>query len=330
MHRGVTMKKSLVVLTATVAMSGAGMFGLPPAGAGEFHFNAGMWSRAFETYGQIPAEATQGAPSAIVQLQGPSVTPCEARAGVYDLGTVLDEYLDLSLDVYKNPTRVVAVNPASAYPTHAEYGSAPGPRAVADCATPEAGTASATWGGPDTGQNGVASATSRSTTSWEPGSDLIITEGSTKLGGIKLGDASIRTLESWLRVEWRPNQDPLVSYRIVLQGLFSGSTEVASGGGKGLVLSGQSVGGSELSKQFNEQAAAHQNALSALGRYGFHILAPRHYYDPRLRDQQPGGHIVEAPVLEGSWGFTARQNQTGHNQGMRLGLTRAVSEIWVR
>ena len=101
----------------------------------------------------------------------------------------------------------------------------------------------------------------------------------TKLQGIKLADVSVRQLESWLKVEWRPGSEPLVSYRLAVTGLFNGADAVLMNGERGVVLQGKDLAGSEFVKQFNQQSKANEKAFEQLGTYGFRILEPQVYQD---------------------------------------------------
>jgi hypothetical protein len=297
-----------------------------PAGAAQVRYSTIIQSRPIEPYAQVPSEVHVGVPSASVYLEDPATAHCEVIAGVYDHGLLAGEYLETIIpdNMYRNPTQMRAVNPRDTRPDKAEFTTFPGgPSALAECPTPTSGKGSATWGGGGNDSGGVESATSTSTSTLVPDQELVVSETTSKLQGVKLGDATIRSLENWLKVEWRPDQEPVISYRMVLQGVFSGTDEVASGGGKGIVLSGQNVGGSEFTEQFNQQAKAHQSEFEQLGTYGFRILEPRYYEDAISR--RPS---VEAAVLDASWGFTARQGGIGHRQGLRLGVARAAGRIW--
>lgn len=297
-----------------------------PAGAdGRLIYGTVVESRTMEGYAQVPSEVSGGSPSTMVFVEDPGSAPmCESISGVYDFGLLAGEYIETIMEGYDtNPTRTRAVNPANTRPTKDEFTSFPGgPRALSECATTTSGMGTATWGGYVSDQFSFESASSKSTNALVAGENLVVGETLTKFHGVKLAASSIRSFESWLKVEFRPEKEPVVSWRIVLQGVFNGADEMFSGGAKGLVLSGQSVGGGDFAKQFNEQAKAHETEFKALGTYGFRILEPRYYDDAFTR--RP---TVEAPVLDGSWGFTAREGGIGHRQGMRLGLSRAGGRI---
>jgi len=314
-------RRSLAALALAVALPGAGLLGAPPAGAeGRFFYATTTESRTFEFYEQLPYEATEGSPSSSVNLDDQQNYPfCETFSGVYDLGGVIDEFLSLSSNnVYQNPTRMRAANPPGTRPQRAEFNTvASGPHALSDCKTPTSGYGTATYGGHVADQVSVQSATSETTAARADGEDTVVGETTTKFQGFKAGDVSFRQLESWVKVEWRAGQQPLVTYRMVLNGLFNGTSEVMLNGGNGIVLSGQKVAGSELAEQFNQQSKAHQSDLDKLATYGFRILEPKVYQDPN------GRNVVETYLLESGFGLAARKgDQIGNFQGLRLGVSR--------
>jgi len=269
-------------------------------------------SRAVETFARLPLYVTQGAPSSTVILDHQSVPQCEVTAGLYD-GDTVEEYIELGADgKYKNPTKVKAGQSRGALPDKAEYGTAPGPTAQAACPFATSGAGRASSGGIVTDQLSIESATTASNAVRPENQETVVSEASTKLQGVKLADVSVRQLESWLKVEWRVNQEPLVSYRLVVSGLFNGAEAVLMNGERGVVLQGKDLAGSEFVKQFNQQSKQHETAFEQLGRYGFRLLEPQVYQDAS------GRYVIEGFVLNAGFGFAARENQMGHFQGMRL------------
>lgn len=269
-------------------------------------------SRAVETFARLPLYITQGAPSSKVILDHQSVPQCEVTSGFYD-GDTAEEYIELSGGgKYQNPTKVRAGQARGALPDKAQWGTAPGPTAAAACPTALSGAGKASSGGIVTDQLSVESATTHSSAVKQETEPVVVSEAVTKLSGIKLADVSIRQLESWLKVEWRVNQEPLVSYRLVMSGLFNGADAVLMNGERGVVLQGKDLAGSEFVKQFNAQSKAHENTLEQFGTYGFRLLEPSVYQDAS------GRYVVEGFVVNGGFGFAARKNQMGHFQGMRL------------
>lgn len=269
-------------------------------------------SRTVETFARVPLYLTQGAPSSTVFLDHQSVPQCEVVSGLFD-GSSFEEYVELSSGgSYKNPTKVKAGQARGALPEKAEFGTAPGPTAQAACPTGVSGAGRASSGGIVTDQLSVETATARSSAIKRDDAGVVVSEAVTKLQGVKLAEVSIRQIESWLKIEWRVNQEPLVSYRLVLSGLFNGAESVLMNGDRGVVLQGKDLAGSEFVEQFNAQSRAHETALEQLGTYGFRLLEPNVYQD------ESGRHVIENFVVNAGFGFAARKNQMGHFQGMRL------------
>jgi len=306
-----------------VAVTGAALLLPAPAGADTqpASYATTTQSRAVETFARLPLYVTQGAPSSKVILDHQSVPQCEVTAGLYD-GDTAEEYVELSAGgKYQNGTKVRAGQSRGALPDKAEYGTAPGPTAQAACPSPTLGTGRASSGGIVTDQVSVESATTTSNAVKREGDAVVVSEAVTKLQGVKLADVSLRQVESWLKVEWRVDQEPLVSYRLVLSGLFNGADAVLMNGERGVVLQGKDLAGSEFVKQFNAQSKAHETAVEQLGTYGFRLLEPDVYQDAS------GRHVIESFVVNAGFGFAARKNQMGHFQGMRLAAATVTGRI---
>ena len=316
---GCSARSVVAAAVLAVAVPGVGHLGVTAAGATEgFTYGTTTTSRSIETYAAIPFETTHGSPSTTVFLEDSHGPFCEGIAGVYDLGLIIDEYASASVPAYQNPTKARVHNPEDSFPSKKEVSTFPGgPEALADCSTRTEGLATATWGGYVGDQAIVQSAFSKTVSKRVADTDMVVNEATAHVEGIKVGDSLIRSFDSWLKVEWRPSQDPVVSYRIELQGLTDGKTDTVSGGEKGFVLSGQNIGGGSYISQFNEQAKAHQNDLKVLGRYGFRMLEPRYF-----EDGVQARKVIEAAVLDGSAGLAARDGGIGQNQGIRFGLVR--------
>jgi hypothetical protein len=278
-------------------------------------------SRTIETFARLPLYVTQGAPSSTVFLEYQGVPQCEVVAGLFD-GASVEEYIELGAGgKYQNPTKVKAGQSRGALPDKAAFGAAPGPNAQAACPTVLVGSGRASSGGIVTDQLSIESATTTSDAVKREGEALVLSEAVTKLQGIKLATVSLRQLESWVKVEWRPGQEPLVSYRLVLSGLFNGAEAVLMNGERGVVLQGKDLAGSEFVKQFNQQSKANENALAQLGTYGFRLLEPQVYQDAS------GRSVIESFVVNAGFGFAARKNEMGNFQGMRLGATTVTGRV---
>jgi hypothetical protein len=305
------MRKTVFAVAAAAVLVVPGSAG---AAAQPVSYATTTQSRTVETFARVPLYLTQGVPSSTVFLDHQSVPQCEVNAGLFD-GSSFEEYVELSSGgSYKNPTKVKAGQARGALPDRAEFGTAPGPTAQAACPTALTGTGRATSGGIVTDQLSVESATTTATTNAvrQDSESVVVSEAVTKLQGVKLADVSLRHLESWVKVEWRAEQEPLVSYRLAISGLFNGAEAVLLNGERGVVLQGKDLTGSEFVKQFNQQSKTHETALEQLGTYSFRLLEPNVYQDAS------GRHIIESFAVNAGFGFAARENQMGHFQGMRL------------
>jgi hypothetical protein len=311
----------MAAVAMIAAVPAVGVFA-EPAGAAAASYATTTQSRTVETFSKLPFDVTQGYPSATVFLDHQGVAQCEVLAAMFD-GGIIEEYFELGFGgMYQNHTKAEAGNQRGALPEKATFGSAPGPHANAACPTPLTGSGYAAGGGQVSDQFSIEGASASSTATKPEDRAAVVSETLTKLQGIKVGDVSIRNLESWIKVEWRSGAEPLISYRMAVGGLFNGADEVLLQGERGIVLQGQNLAGAEFVKQFNEQSAEHESAFEQLFTYGFRILEPRVYKDASGRD------VVESFVMAGGFGLAARKGeQVGNFQGMRLAAARITGRI---
>lgn len=294
-----------------------------PAGAtdGDTIWKIDVWGHPFEPYAQIPEEIQAGSTGTWTQLQGAPPTRCETIGGLYDSGgggvTVDQLAYELSDKQYYNPTKAWAANPETRNPKKAAVTTFPnGPTAEAECTSPLDGTASATWGrylSKDFSIEGSSSDSSNKVID----DNHIVTEATNKVFGLKVGPLSIDKVISWLKVEYQPSAEPVVSYRIELTGISEGQKTTGLGA-TGLLLAGQNVPGGDFTKQFNTQVKGGQSSFKTLGKYGLRILEPRVGYSRSQR------YVVEISALDGVFGPAARQNQVGEGFGFRLGVSRSA------
>jgi hypothetical protein len=317
-----TARTVMVAVLLVAGLAGVGLAG--PAGAADstqYGFTA--TSRAIETYAQIPSEQGQGSPSGVVYLEKPDNPFCEGIAGGYDLGVIFDDFFEITIPNYKNPTRVRVHNPEDSFKTKKEFNTFPGgPSASADCATPESGVSRATWGGGGNDQGSVNSAFAESKAARTPGKAEVVTEQIARLKGVKLGNAGFSLIESWMKVTWDAGAEPVIAYRLNLGGFFNGTDAVGAVGEPGLTIAGQARGGAEFIKQFNDQSKAHEGQFATFGKYGFEIVQPKYFTDPLQ-----GQPTIQMACVDGSLGFAPRKGGIGENQGIRFGLTRVQGLI---
>jgi hypothetical protein len=294
-----------------------------PAGAtdGDTIWKIDVWGHPFEPYAQIPEELDAGSPGTWTQLQGAPPTRCETIGTLYDSGGggVTGDQLayELADHNYENPTKAWAADPETRNPKKDAVTTFPnGPTALAECTSPTSGTASATWGrylSKDFSLEGSSGDSSNKVID----DNHIVTESTNVVFGFKLGPLSIDKVFSWLKVEYKPSVEPVISYKIEMTGISDGQKSTGFGG-TGLLLAGQGVPGSDFTKQFNSQVKGGQSAFKTLGTYGLRILEPRVGYSRSQR------YVVEISAIDGMLGFAARQNQTGQAGGFRLGVSRSA------
>ena len=293
-----------------------------PAGAADEDgaWKVDVWGHPMEPYAQIPEEIQAGSPGTWIQLEGAVPTRCEAIGTLYDTGgggvTVDALAYELSDRQYENPMTAFAANPETRNAKKAEKATFPGgPTAKAACAETTAGTASGTWGRYLSNDFSIESSSSDTTN--KAGDSVVVTETTNKVQGIKVGPLSIGSVLSWLKVEYKPSAEPLLSYRLDITGITDGkSTSGASYAG--ITLAGQGVAGKDLAKQFNGQVKSGQGGFKTLGKYGLRVLEPRVGYSRSQR------YVFEISALDGVIGFAARQNQIGEGFGFRLGVSRSA------
>jgi len=295
-----------------------------PAGAADVdnYWKADVWGHPVEPYAQIPEELDAGSPGTWAQLSGKLPVQCEANGTLIDTGgsgeTVDQLGYELSDHNYHNPGKAAAANPENRNPVKADVTTFPnGPESRAECASPTSGASSATWGRYLSKDFSFESASSDSTNTKATLEGSIVTETTNKVQGVKIGPLSIGTVFSWLKVEFRQSQEPLISYKIDISGITDGQS--SSGAGyTGVALAGQGIVGRDLANQFNSQVKQGQPGFKPLGKYGLRVLEPRIGYSHSQR------YVVEVSALDGVMGFAARQGQIGDGFGMRIGVSRAA------
>lgn len=301
---GVALLASLALVPASVAEELDG------------HWLIDGYGHPVEPYVQIPGEFRAGVPATQAGIEGAAPLRCQAIAYLYD-GSILDSVGQiLTYNEYNNPTKAWAINPPTARPEKDEKATYPGgPKGTANCPSATNSEADSTLGPLVSQGLSIEGGSSRTTTIKSENDPLIVSESINRVTGVKVGDLSIASVLSWMKVEFRPSAEPKVSYRIELGGVNDGKS-FSGANYEGLVLAGQGVGGGDLAKQFNEQSKANKEALKALGQYGFSIFAPRVGYSAA------GRYILEISALDGSFSPTARQGGIGQTMGIRLGVAR--------
>lgn len=327
--------KSVVGMLSLTLLTGTGLVSTAGAGETEPSFVNGRATyyitesqgRVFEPYTQLPTELNQGAPSSNVELQmAPAPIRCEGMSAFYDPSILGDALAGLFTEGrYQNPQKAWVHNPEDSYPTKAQIGQAPGPLVAAECASPTNGVASASFGRYMSDQFSLESASSDSTNKRLESEDTIVSETTNKFTGLKIGPLSIASVFSWLKVEFTPGVEPKLSYRLEMGGIRNGDQSAGALGDQGLLFSGKNVGGGDWLKQFNDQTEKNREALATLFRYNLKVLQPKFTRNERSSADRGGSvypYYYQLAALEGTLQPSARQNETGHGFGFRLGTSR--------
>lgn len=316
-----------VVGMLVLALAATGFATTAGAGEGGTYYITDVYGHPFEPYSELPNEVQNGAPSTNVEIQAaPLPVHCEGIAALYEPSVLVDGVITIiSEGRYRNPSKAWAHNPEDSLPSKSEVSTFPnGPRAYAECPKDTAGVAQATYGGYVSDEFSFESASSDSTNTKVPDEDLIVSETTNKIQGIKAGGLQIASVFSWLKIEWRPGVEPKVSYRLELTGISDGK-QLSGAGKDGILLGGQSLGGNDWIKQFNQGSKTYEGTFEVLASYGFRILEPRFTRNQRSAADRGGsvyGYYYELSALNGKLQPTARRNQTGHGFGMRIGVSR--------
>jgi hypothetical protein len=304
-----------------VALVGTGLFASTGGAEGlDTFYLTDVYGHPVEPYAELPDEVAPGIPGTYVELQkAPLPVRCESISAIVEPSIVVDGVANIiSEGRYNNPSKAWAINPGGARETKAEVGTFPGgPRSYAECPTTTQGQGEATWGRYVSDKLSIESLTSESSNKKAEGEELVVTETTNKLQGLKVGDLSIASILSWMKVEFRPNVEPTVSYEITFSGIKDGQG-FSGANPDGFSMQGKNMGGKDFVKQFNEQANAYEKQFEPLGKYGLSIGEARFGISPRS-----GRHVFHIFAGEGNIGFAARRNQgVGHGFGMRFGTSK--------
>jgi len=282
-------------------------------------WGARIEGRGYGPFARIPYEAAAGTPYTRAELASVPGR-CFTIASLFYGDQYGEEFVNEGTTGRGNPGEARAENPPQVRNgPKAEVApmGANGPHATADCSSRSESRAFATygWNGDDT--NHVATTTTKSTNVLDTVTDTILAETLVTLEDVLVGGVHIERVESWLKVDHTASKEPLVSYRLALFGVNSGGQNLAGAQDKGVVLAGANLAGSEVYKQFQDQANAHGNDIAQLMTYRIRVLAPKVSYDKVE-------YTIQAPVFEADEHNTPRKETQGDSFGFRLGEARYV------
>jgi hypothetical protein len=133
------------------------------------------------------------------------------------------------------------------------------------------------------------------------------------------GVGKLNTISSFMQVTQKPDgSQPTVSYRMSFYDGHPGGSDTGFSQ-RGFTFSGNNVPADQLTQQFNSQAKTFAAAASALGPFGFQVLAPKTGTEGSTEAGTTGLHYITAPAIQGQAGFNARKGTVGQDQYARFG-----------
>ncbi|HEV7861600.1 MAG TPA: hypothetical protein VGR20_02830 [Acidimicrobiia bacterium] len=236
---------------------------------------------------------------------------------------------------FKNPTLTRCNNPDAGRGTSGkveEGGSGVGRKAVTDCTSRLRALSTSNTGPLVTQQLSISDGSTDTKAIASPGH--MISEATARLVGVDAGDLHIGSVESWVKVDYPVDGEPLVSYRVSALNIAQGKTTAAQAGSpKGFSIGGSAIPANQLVDQFNAQA----NQMGATAApdtqtWQVDVLAPRVYQPGDTPGRAVGDFSVVTPREIAVFAPVVRlrmnnywccKNAGGENTGFYLGLARA-------
>jgi hypothetical protein len=132
------------------------------------------------------------------------------------------------------------------------------------------------------------------------------------------GAGNLDTVSSFMQVTQQPGMEPKISYRLSFFNSASGPSETGFNQ-NGFTVSGANVPADQLVTQFNSQAKTLADAASAIGPFGFQILAPQQGTVPSTEAGTTGLPFFTAPAIAAEGGLHLRDGTLGQDEQPRLG-----------
>lgn len=279
---------------------------------------------AIGLYTFVPREVHEGIGYSSVEMiksYGADEGTCEAFGGGYWLGVEVEEGIlgqGANPDAtdktgYHNPTIARAEYPVDSRVRQPQVN--PGHWQASCEKGGDGGSGTGTYATLPVGDLSLGTATSQSDQKFDRKAGATVSQASTYLQHVVLGDLAVGFMSASLQVKQKPGGQPVVTYRISLSDLSNGDSQLLGWGSDGIVLSGTSVPASDLHKQFNQQMDAHQYDLKQIGRFGLRLVEPRtEKIDNQLEVSGAAIAVDNSLVL--------RDGTIGQAQGVRLLETR--------
>lgn len=240
---------------------------------------------------------------------------------------------------FKNPTLTRCNNPDAGRGTSGkiEEGSGGvGRKAVTDCTSRLKATGTSNTGPLVTEQLSISSGFVDTKAIATRG--LQVTEATARMTGVAVGDLRIGAVESWVKIEYPIDGEPLVSYKVSALNIASGKTSALEAGSpKGFSVGGSAVPASQVVEQFNSQAnKTGATAAPEQQTWQVDVLAPRVYKPGDTPGRafgdfsivNPREIAIFAPVVRVRMNnYWCCKNAGGENTGFYLGWARARNYI---
>lgn len=283
------------------------------------HFNYVIEARGYGPYAHIPYKAYNGSPYGRAELASVPGR-CFVISSQYYGDQYGEEFLfEGGQKSVTNPGEARAEYPETVRNAkHVEVGSPfpGGPKSIADCKNIREADALATYNFNGDATNHVGFATSRSHAALDIVRSALSGESQAILEDVSIGgQLNFKRVESFMKVDQLPNQEPKFTYRLALFGITAGGTPVAGIGDKGVVLAGQNVSSADMYKQFADQVNKNAEAFKAMAAWRIEVLAPKMTHDDVEYD-------IRSPVFTASQRPAGQADKRGEEQGFILGEIR--------
>ena len=262
----------------------------------------------------IPGELRPGAPFARSYLDA-SPGRSECFASLYYPDEVVEEGVLQTTGHYENRTMARTNNPDVGAGTKKEvapFGMA-GPHAVTENPTRTecfSEAASAVTPAPEVMADGGFARTH----AVFDGDKVLTDEATSRVAGVTAGPIKIASMETYLKLEYILDAEPVISYKVTIAGVSNGAEQLVGFGDKGIALAGQQVAGREVVDQFNSEVAKAGATFKEQAWADYIQIV-----SPVVQKDDDGGVHVTGPALEIGQVNTSRQGQGGSHFGVRLG-----------
>jgi len=146
------------------------------------------------------------------------------------------------------------------------------------------------------------------------GDKVLTDEATSRVTGVTAGPIKIASMETYLKLEYILDAEPVVTYKVTIAGVSNGAESLVGVGDQGITLAGQQVAGREVIDQFNSEAAKAGATFKEQAWADYIQLV-----SPVVEKDDDGGVHVTGPALEIGQVNTSRQGQGGSHFGVRLG-----------